>query len=83
MSYDEPKILSSQLSQVCLMGADVGQDQLTQRNAANVQETHAASIALERDVNELSAMLARFQLGLEQSAAGGPMHQSSPAFRVA
>ncbi|MGE6742344.1 hypothetical protein ACQKGC_18890 [Allorhizobium pseudoryzae] len=25
MSYDEPKILSSQLSQVCLMGADVGQ----------------------------------------------------------
>ncbi|MCZ8158737.1 MAG: methyl-accepting chemotaxis protein [Rhizobiaceae bacterium] len=58
-------------------------DQLTQRNAANVQETHAASIALERDVNELSAMLARFQLGLEQSAAGGPMHQSSSAFRVA
>ena len=25
MSYDEPKILSSQLSQFCLMGADVGQ----------------------------------------------------------
>jgi hypothetical protein len=25
MSYDEPKILSSQFSQVCLMGADVGQ----------------------------------------------------------
>ena len=25
MSYDEPKILSSQLNQFCLMGADVGQ----------------------------------------------------------
>ena len=24
MSYDEPKILSSQLNQFCLMGADVG-----------------------------------------------------------
>jgi hypothetical protein len=25
VSYDEPKILSSQLNQFCLMGADVGQ----------------------------------------------------------
>lgn len=24
MSYDEPKILSSELSKLCLMGADVG-----------------------------------------------------------
>lgn len=29
MSYDEPKILSSQLSQFCLMGADVGQARRT------------------------------------------------------
>lgn len=28
MSYDEPKILSSQLNQFCLMGADVGHDRI-------------------------------------------------------
>ncbi|MCJ8508929.1 methyl-accepting chemotaxis protein [Rhizobium lemnae] len=54
-------------------------DQLTQRNAANAQEIHSASIALERDVYELSTMLARFQLGVDQSVAEGSAH-TSPSY---
>jgi methyl-accepting chemotaxis protein len=53
-------------------------DQLTQRNAAHVQETHAASMALERNVDELSAMLSRFELADEpMSSKAPPMRKSA------
>ena len=44
-------------------------DQVTQQNAAMVEETTAASHSLARETNELSRLVGRFQLGDEAAAS--------------
>jgi methyl-accepting chemotaxis protein len=44
-------------------------DQVTQKNAAMSEETHAASRALAEDSTELVALVSRFKIGEVESAA--------------
>ncbi len=44
-------------------------DQVTQQNAAMVEESTAASHALSRETEELSSLVGRFQLGTRSAAA--------------
>jgi methyl-accepting chemotaxis protein len=57
-------------------------DELTQQNAALVEEATAASQAMAEQVRGLNEMLARFQVGMAEMAAPGAMptaYASSPA----
>ena len=60
-------------------------DQVTQQNAAMFEETNAASSALNREAEELSTLMLRFQTGEEQSFADGSIgfFASQPAPRPA
>lgn len=48
-------------------------DQVTQQNAAMFEETNAASSALNREAEELSTLMLRFQTGEDQSFNDGSM----------
>ncbi|QPM91606.1 methyl-accepting chemotaxis protein [Pseudooceanicola algae] len=52
-------------------------DQVTQQNAAMFEETNAASTALNREAEELSALMTRFQTGADTDQAPGA--RRSPA----
>ena len=56
-------------------------DQITQQNAAMVEETNAASHALKLGVDELHSLVARFQV--RQTAAAAPGRRPAPALRRA
>ena len=56
-------------------------DQVTQQNAAMVEQSTAASHSLVKDANELVAMTAHFQLG--QSAGKGDVVAIAPTRRPA
>ena len=56
-------------------------DQITQQNAAMVEETNAASHALKLGVDELHSLVARFQVRQTDSAAPG--RRPAPALRRA
>ena len=51
-------------------------DQVTQQNAAMVEESTAASRALARETEELSGLVGRFQLGTRSAAA--PVRTAAP-----
>ena len=51
-------------------------DQVTQQNAAMVEESTAASRALARETEELSGLVGRFQLGTRSAAA--PVRPAAP-----
>ena len=51
-------------------------DQVTQQNAAMVEESTAASHALSRETEELSSLVGRFQLGPRSAAA--PVRTAAP-----
>ncbi|MGI3166493.1 methyl-accepting chemotaxis protein [Pseudooceanicola sp. 200-1SW] len=53
-------------------------DQVTQQNAAMFEETNAASSALNREAEELSTLMLRFQTGEEQSLEDGSMGIFAP-----
>jgi len=57
-------------------------DQVTQQNAAMVEQTTAASHALRQGVGELSGLIARFQVGEAPAARPAP-RPPAPARRVA
>ncbi|WP_157791753.1 methyl-accepting chemotaxis protein [Pseudooceanicola antarcticus] len=54
-------------------------DQVTQQNAAMFEETNAASSALNREAEELSTLMLRFQTGEDQSFNDGSMGIFAPA----
>ncbi|WP_010141220.1 methyl-accepting chemotaxis protein [Oceanicola sp. S124] len=54
-------------------------DQVTQQNAAMFEETNAASSALNREAEELSTLMLRFQTGEDQSFGDGSMGIFAPA----
>lgn len=56
-------------------------DQVTQQNAAMFEETNAASSALNREAEELSTLMLRFQTGEDQSFGDGSMGIFAPAPR--
>ena len=58
-------------------------DQVTQQNAAMVEESTAASHALSRETEELSSLVGRFQLGDRQAAAAPAPSRGAPARPVA
>lgn len=54
-------------------------DQVTQQNAAMVEQCTAASHSLARDMDELQALTARFKTGMEEPvAAAAPTRQAAP-----
>jgi methyl-accepting chemotaxis protein len=54
-------------------------DQVTQQNAAMVEETSAATSKLASEANSLFTLIAHFQIGDEGAAAAAPARQSRPA----
>ena len=58
-------------------------DQVTQQNAAMVEESTAASHALSRETEELSSLVGRFQLGERQAAAAPAAARRAPPRPVA
>jgi methyl-accepting chemotaxis protein len=58
-------------------------DQVTQQNAAMVEQSTAASHALAREVDDLARLIRRFKTGnaSSQSAAPAPVRRSAPAIR--
>jgi methyl-accepting chemotaxis protein len=59
----------------------VGQmDQMTQQNAAMVEQSTAASHTLAREAGELSGLIARFRIG--EDVRGGPQRRKAPAKRL-
>jgi methyl-accepting chemotaxis protein len=52
-------------------------DQVTQQNAAMVEESTAASHTLSQETEELTRLIARFQVGGEQAAPVVPLHRAS------
>ena len=57
-------------------------DQVTQQNAAMVEESTAASHALAQEADELARLIGRFQVGGE-AAAPRPARAAAPAARTA
>ena len=58
-------------------------DELTQQNAALVEEATAASQAMAEQVRGLNEMLARFQVGMQEIGAPGGTQASAPSFTPA
>jgi methyl-accepting chemotaxis protein len=56
-------------------------DQVTQRNAAMVEQTNAAAATLLRDAEDLGGMIARFKMGDDRSAAARRPEPASAASR--
>ncbi len=57
-------------------------DQVTQQNAAMVEETTAASHALAQQAESLSALIGRFQLGDRQGSGAAPAAPTRTAMKV-
>jgi methyl-accepting chemotaxis protein len=73
--------LSSQEQAVGLneVNAAVNQmDQVTQQNAAMVEQTNAAAASLRRDADGLGGMIARFKMGEAKGAEGGARRPVQP-----
>jgi len=58
-------------------------DQVTQQNAAMVSEVTGSSHSLSREINELSALVAQFQVGASGDDLRGELRKAAPhAFRT-
>jgi methyl-accepting chemotaxis protein len=54
-------------------------DQVTQQNAAMVEQTTAASHSLSEEAQELSTLMGRFEVGRDQQPATAPVRHASKA----
>jgi methyl-accepting chemotaxis protein len=54
-------------------------DQLTQQNAAMVEQSTAASHALAQEADALAALVGRFQVGDDSAPAATPLRRAQPS----